>query len=511
MQIEVRNSRDAHRRTLSRGLGLALGFGAVWMLLSQTPSFDTPSEPQAQTQGMDDGIALMSSDVMPQETVAAAAAVETPPAFEPRRETSTLALQLRSGDTLIETLTDAGAPTRDAYRALTALGKLINLKRLQVGQEIDLHLETRQDWAEAPPLVRLAQLSVRSDFDKRIIVSTDTTDRKAGYTAVASSIPTLKLAAFGEGIIDDSLFLAAERADVPVEIIIELIRMFSFSVDFQREIWPGDSFAVYYERDTIIGDVETENYIKEGNILFARLTLRGKEHSLYRFGPENGAGKDARVDYFDDIGKSARRALMKTPIDGARLSSRYGRRKHPVLGYVRNHPGVDFSTGRSGTPIYAAGDGVIQRASKYSTYGNYVRIRHNSTYETAYAHLSKYGRGIKKGVRVKQGQVIGYTGATGRVTGPHLHYEVYVNGSRVNPTTLKLPTGRTLKKNEFSAFALSRESADEAIASLRNAQRIALQIREDNKRSALIGPPAPGAAERADTSDQDQSANLAVE
>lgn len=230
---------------------------------------------------------------------------------------------------------------------------------------------------------------------------------------------------------------------MPQAIIVELIRIFSYDVDFQREIRKGDQFEIFYERKIS----EDGRRVQEGEILYARLNIKGEDIHLYRHVPE---GKDF-AEYFHEDGQSSKKALMKTPIEGARLSSSYGRRKHPVLGYTRMHKGVDFSA-PTGTPIMAAGDGVVERASWFGSFGNYVRIRHNGSYKTIYAHMSKYGRGIKKGVRVRQGQIIGYVGATGRVTGRHLHYEVYKDGTQVNPLSLKMPSGIKLTGAPFKQF-----------------------------------------------------------
>lgn len=387
---------------------------------------------------------------------------------EPRE----LALRLAPGSNLIDTLTGAGVPTRDAYAAVNALGKQIDPRRLAIGQEVTILLESLPVGGEdalktlSPPpewTETLSSLTLRSAFDEYLVTARGEDGKD--YVTNAQEIPTLGLTHYGAGTIDDSLYLSAERAGLPQEIIIELIRIFSFNVDFQREIRPGDEFEVYFERRATTSALELE----EGGILYASMRLRGKLMTFYRYdlgGPKNW-------DYFDAEGRSARKTLMKTPIDGARLSSRYGQRKHPVLGYKLSHQGVDFSTGRSGTPIYAAGDGIIKRSSRFGAYGNYIRIRHNSTYETAYAHLSRYGRGIKSGVRVRQGQIIGYTGATGRVTGPHLHYEVFVNGSRVNPVTLKLPTGKKLEKENLAAFEARRTEMDADLAALRELQQFA--------------------------------------
>jgi len=249
------------------------------------------------------------------------------------------------------------------------------------------------------------------------------------------------------GTINSSLFLAANDAGVPAAITIELIRMYSYDIDFQREIRQGDTFEVLFSRDYD----ENGTPVREGNVLYASMNVGGKERSLWRYEPTDGGN----WDYFDEKGRSMRKFLMKTPIDGARISSSFGNRRHPILGYTRLHSGTDFAA-PTGTPIYAAGNGTIQMAQRNGGYGNYVRIRHANGYQTAYAHMRRFGRGIRKGVRVRQGQIIGYVGTTGRSTGPHLHYEVIHNGTKVNPQRIRVPTGRTLDRSELALFETAR-------------------------------------------------------
>lgn len=350
-------------------------------------------------------------------------------------------VRINRGQGMMDILVNNGAGHKDAYKAIKALSQHYDMKKLQIGQT--LH-------AAYDPEGRLMGLNMRKNFDHMIRVSrTDDT-----FSATLEELPSLKLTRHVQGVIEDSLFLSAYREGLPNSVIVDMIRIFSYDVDFQREIRKGDRFEIFYERKMS----EDGRRVKEGNILYARLTLSGKPLSLYRYKP----AKSHFFDYFHENGMSAKKALMKTPIEGARLSSYYGKRKHPVLGYTRMHKGLDFSA-PTGTPIMAAGDGVVERASRYGSYGNYVRIRHNSTYKTAYAHLSKYGRGIKAGKRVKQGQIIGYVGATGRVTGRHLHYEVMVNGKQVNPLRLKIPTGITLKGKDRKEFQTLTGSVDQRI------------------------------------------------
>ncbi len=343
-------------------------------------------------------------------------------------------LTLKRGDTLMETLIAAGIPRREAYFAIEALAKTFNPRKIRTGQEVVLTLEKPGFYGKIE--TRLSKISMPMDFGEEIFV-----DRLGAqeFTSGKTLIPTKSLKMYAEGTIEDSLYLSALSEGVPLGVVSEVIRLFSFDVDFQREIWSGDQFKVYYER-RLTPDGQAEN---TGKVLAATLVLRGKPLTFYRFEMPDG-----RVDYFTAEGKSARKMLMKTPVDGARLSSRYGSRKHPILGYTRMHKGVDFAA-NTGTPIMAAGDGVIERASRWGSFGNYVRIKHNGTYKTAYAHLSGYAKGVRSGVRVKQGQIIGYVGATGGATGPHLHYEIFKDGALINPLYLKMPKGESLKSADM--------------------------------------------------------------
>ena len=255
---------------------------------------------------------------------------------------------------------------------------------------------------------------------------------------------------YKETIITNSLYNSAINLGIKPNIIIEFARLYGFQVDFQRDVWKDDSFQIIYEE---FAD-ENNKIVDTGEIIFANLNLQNIDLQLYKFEYEKG-----KIDYFDENGKSIRKTLMKTPINGARLSSSYGKRKHPILGYTKMHTGTDFAA-PTGTPIMASGDGKITKAGWCGGGGNCVKIKHNSIYQTVYAHMSKFGRGIKKGVRVKQGQIIGYVGSTGMSTGPHLHYEVIENGKKINSQKLKLPSGKILKGNERKKFEVSKIKID---------------------------------------------------
>ena len=259
------------------------------------------------------------------------------------------------------------------------------------------------------------------------------------------SIKLNKKIIYKENIILQSLYKAATDQNIPPNTIIEFARIYGFQVDFQRDIRKGDKFQIMYE---VFID-NKDKIIETGEILFANLNLSGQDNSLYYFDKKNVEG------HYDKNGKSVQKALMKTPINGARLSSSFGMRKHPIDGFNKMHRGTDFAAPK-GTPIMASGNGIIKKAGWCGGGGNCVKIKHNSTYETVYAHMSKFARGIKKGVRVKQGQTIGYVGSTGKSTGPHLHYEVIVNGKRVNSQKLKLPSGKILKGEDRKLFETSK-------------------------------------------------------
>ena len=256
--------------------------------------------------------------------------------------------------------------------------------------------------------------------------------------------------------IESNLYSAAMKSNVEPNIIIEFARIFGFEVDFQRDIRRGDWFEIMYERF----EDDNKKVRDTGKIIYASMHVNGEEINLYNFKYNN------EEEFYDIKGKSITKSLMKTPINGARLSSSFGMRKHPILGYNRMHRGTDFAA-PSGTPIMASGSGTITRARWCGGGGNCVKIKHNSTYETIYAHMKSFGKGIKEGKKVKQGQIIGYVGSTGLSTGPHLHYEVIVNGKKMNSQKLKLPSGKTLKGEERKQFELDRIKIDLKLASLR--------------------------------------------
>mgnify|MGYP006089826373 CR=1 FL=1 len=266
-----------------------------------------------------------------------------------------------------------------------------------------------------------------------------------------------KKTVLAENIITNNLYSAAINSKVNPDTIIEFARIFGFEIDFQRDIRKNDYFKIIYDKYFD----ENGELVKSGSILFAHMSVNGREITLYKF------GDDKSYSYFDINAKSVEKALMKTPINGARLSSSFGMRKHPIKGFNKMHTGTDFAA-PMGTPIQASGSGTITRAKWCGGGGNCIKIKHNSTYETIYAHMKNFAQGMKVGKKVRQGQIIGYVGSTGMSTGPHLHYEVVINGKKVNSQKLKLPSGKTLKDDERKKFEIHRIKTDVLVSELLN-------------------------------------------
>ena len=311
------------------------------------------------------------------------------------------------------------------------LSKKVNLNKLRTNQKIYLTIDQSKN--------TIKEFIFQISNKERIVLTQDLENKIFNQRVILTKLK--KQVKYNENIILQSLYKAASEKKIPANIIIEFARIYGFQVDFQRDIRKKDKFQIMYE---VFVD-EKKKVIETGNILFANLILSGEENSLYYFDGEGSLG------HYDKNGRSVQKALMKTPINGARLSSPFGMRKHPIDGFNKMHKGTDFAA-PLGTPIMASGSGVIKKAGWCGGGGNCIVIKHNSTYQTIYAHMSKFAKGIRGGVRVKQGQTIGYVGSTGKSTGPHLHYEVLINGERVNSQTLKLPSGKILKGNERKIF-----------------------------------------------------------
>jgi murein DD-endopeptidase MepM/ murein hydrolase activator NlpD len=355
-------------------------------------------------------------------------------------------IHVRPGDTLYGVLINAGVSEDDAKSAVGAIADVFSPRALRAGQEITLNITTASGLREETDDPQLMGLS----FEPSVTTDVKLTRNLTGdFIASAVDKPVVEHNRRAAGIIDSSLFDAAQEAGVPMPVVANLIKTFSFDVDFQRDIQDGDSFEILYERT----ENEDGEFVKSGKILFASLTLSGKNIPIYYF------ERDGEGEYFTPNGEAIRKSLLRTPVDGARITSGFGMRMHPLLGYSKMHKGIDFGA-PTGTPIYAAGTGTIVEMGKKGAYGNYVRIRHNGEYQTAYAHMSKFAKGLRKGDQVRQGEVIGYVGATGRATGPHLHYEILVAGAQVNPGKVKTVANNKLTSKQLKAFQAQMAKID---------------------------------------------------
>ncbi len=355
---------------------------------------------------------------------------------------------LAQGDTFTHVLDHLGIPLAQAQNATAALSEIFNPKDLRIDQEIHAVIEDNPTGAG----YTLKSLSFQPDFDYEVKLVSKGDDvfgaekvkkkLKHDYSSIS-------------GAIQISLYADALRAGASPKMLYDMIKAFSYDVDFQRDIQPGTEFSLFY--DTYKD--EASGLERPGELLYAKLVLEDKPHEIYYFQPKGGT-----PGYYTAHGEGIKKALLRTPIDGARLTSGFGYRKHPIQGYTKMHKGVDFAA-PCGTPIMAAGDGVIERSSSYRGYGNYICIRHGTTTKTAYAHLSRYATGIKPGKKVSQGQVIGYVGRTGHATGPHLHFELIQNGKHINPNKItQLPTsklaGKLLKDFRFFVAKIEKMIKD---------------------------------------------------
>jgi len=394
-------------------------------------------------------------------------------------------ITLDSGDTLAGVLVDAGATQPDAAAAVAALGKIYDPRQVRAGMTINVTFEAVKQApapiaqitytppagandaaddddsddtgdvqpAAAAPVGKLLSVSFSPTIGQDVTIARDA----SGAFSANAQQQTLEAHYHRAGAkIDSSLYLAAMQAGIPAKVVVEMIHMLSYKIDFQRDIHPGDTFQVLYSYYyTAKGEPA-----KEGNIDYVTMKTADRTVTLYRYQPKGDA-----VDYFDARGESAKGMLMKTPVDGARITSGFGMRFHPVLGYSRMHKGIDFGV-PVGTPVMAAGSGTVMAAGRKGGYGNFLLIDHGSGYATAYGHLSRFAAGIHPGSHVHQGQVVAYSGNTGLSTGPHLHYEIRINGVQVNPLKVKVATGRRLAGRDLRDFLNQRIHVDLELASM---------------------------------------------
>ena len=362
---------------------------------------------------------------------------QVPP--EPTDET----FQLAKGETLIDALTDRGVSKEAAKALVAAIEPVFPAVQLKPGTSFEVTLDRQFDFY-GRDVIFPVELSFEPGPNETITVQADEDGRFTAAIEGAGAGSKSKYAEYNHfrtrAQVGSSLYGTAKDNKVPDYIIAELTRIFAYDVDFQRQVKASDTFDVFY------GNPLTGSSSKRKVLHFAQLTLDGKTKTYFRY-----TTKDGQTDYYDENGRSAQKALLKTPVSGARLTSGFGMRRHPLLGYSKMHAGVDFGVPQ-GTPIRAAGSGVVQIAGRHGAYGIAVEIKHDNRYDTLYAHMSKLAAGVRRGAKVNQGQIIGYVGSTGRSTGPHLHYEVHVDGRPVNPTRIKAAGGKQLAGKELTKF-----------------------------------------------------------
>ena len=356
--------------------------------------------------------------------------------------------EIKSGDSIQKILKKLDIQNNEIQTVISQYKKYGNPNQLLLGNKIGIVIEENLSGQDnsivkfSVPVTKSTTIEILKDEQGKIISKKIITKLYKKKVLV-------------ENIIKNNLYSSAIKANINPDTIVEFARIFGFEIDFQRDIRKNDYFKIVYEKYLD----ENGEFVKNGSILYAHMSVNNREITLYKF------GDDKNYSYFDANGKSVEKALMKTPINGARLSSSFGKRKHPILGYTKMHRGTDFAA-RSGTPIMASGSGTIVLAKWCGGGGNCIKIKHNSTYSTVYAHMKNFAKGIRVGKKVKQGQIIGYVGSTGMSTGPHLHYEVIVNGKRVNSQKLKLPSGKVLKDNKRELFEIHRIKTDVLIAEM---------------------------------------------
>jgi murein DD-endopeptidase MepM/ murein hydrolase activator NlpD len=357
-----------------------------------------------------------------------------------------ISYKIKNGDSLEKIFNKFRIDKKELSQINNEIRKIVKGNYLESDKNISLVVKKKDGIRK----IETINIPISKSID--ILVQKDENQNFISQKIITQLFKKINLA---EGTIKNSLYNAATKNNVDPNVIMDFASIYGFEIDFQRDIRKNDTFQIVYET---FEDEFGELY-SMGNIIYAFMSVNGREIPLYRF-----QGKDF-LGHFDINGKSVQKALMKTPINGARLSSRYGLRKHPILGFTKKHNGTDFAA-KEGTPIMASGAGTIVRAKWCGGGGNCIKIKHNSTYSTVYAHLKSFATNIKSGIKVKQGQIIGYVGSTGMSTGPHLHYEVHINGKPVNSQKLKLPSGKILKGEDRQKFEIKRIKTDAMIADI---------------------------------------------
>ncbi|PPR47204.1 MAG: Murein DD-endopeptidase MepM [Alphaproteobacteria bacterium MarineAlpha5_Bin9] len=339
-------------------------------------------------------------------------------------------LIVKKNDTFSQLINPFIENNEEKQKIIKMINDKFDLRKLNIGHKIYIFTNKTQELIKI-----LIPLNFKTDLKIEKISNNN-------FKSEIIEIPIYKELVSNDVIINYSIFRDGRDDNIPTSILNDLIRLYSFDLDFQRDIKKGNKLQVMYE----VFYNENRRTVSYGNIIYTNIIFEKNDLEYFAFKTTEGY-----IDYFDREGKNVKKALMKTPIDGAKLSSTFGMRMHPILGYNKMHRGIDFAA-PIGTPIFAAGNGVVEYIGRNGAYGKYIRIRHNNSYKTAYAHLNGYQKDISKGSKVKQGQIIGFVGSTGRSTGPHLHYEIIYQNKQINPLTLKLPSGKKLEGNELKEF-----------------------------------------------------------
>jgi len=431
------------------GLGLsALALGGALHLHKKTAATSAPSVAAAE----------QVTELEPAQQRQASSAPQSDSEMEDQasRPIQTV-VEVAQGDTLMDLLLRAGVDKTEATKAIEALSDVYNPRALRVGQEVTVTFDRPANGIGSGPF---NAVTLQPDAGRQVSANR----AQGGFSASEVKRELTRQMARFSGTIKGSLFETAATQGVPAPILVEMIRAFSYDVDFQRDIQPGDKFEVMFERFV---DKKGQT-VRDGDIVYANLNLSGAPMPIYHYVDASG-----QADYYNPKGESLRKALLRTPVDGARISSGFGMRMHPILGFTKMHKGVDFAVA-SGTPVMAAGSGVIDYAGALGSYGYYVRIKHDAVHSTAYAHLSRFAQGIRVGKHISQGQTIAYSGASGRATGPHLHYEVLVNNQQVNPMSVKFQSGNKLTGRELDRFLTSTKASNVWMAQTPVSSKVAL-------------------------------------
>ena len=335
---------------------------------------------------------------------------------------------VKKGQTFSSILDNFNFENKKKFEIINAINNIYDLRELKVNQKVIFLINNKE---------KIENITIELNYNTNLEV-----DLRSEIKIEKKELKTISEIESKEYVITNSLYADGINNNIPNQILIKLIQLFSFDLDFQRDIQKDTKVSLSYEKIS----VKNKSILFFGDIEYANIKIKKNTLEYFKFLTDDGF-----IDYFNRQGKNVKKSILKTPIDGARISSSFGMRKHPISGFNKMHKGVDFAA-PIGTPVYAGGNGVIEMVGVNGGYGKYIRIRHNNEYKTAYAHLSSYRKGISKGVRVNQGEVIGYVGSTGRSTGPHLHYEIIYQNKKVNPLKLKLPSGKILKGDELARF-----------------------------------------------------------